>query len=85
MSAITINLDSSLVDELKKTAQSFWITQKKIISKGLKNELKKYKRLQFEKEMDNFAKQIKNDKEQEDLAEWGLDDYLENLRKIEND
>lgn len=81
MTAITVRLPDIIVNELKSYAKKFWISQKEIIEQWLKNWIEKKKKQQLINQMNNYASLVNSDKEEINLSNTWINDYLTNLTK----
>ena len=85
MTAITFNLDNSLVEFIKTFAKENNITQREVIEKSLEKTKKELLREEIIKE----SIEIANNKELQEEIMWlansGLEDYNRNLIQIENE
>lgn len=85
MTAITFNLDKSLVDFIKNFAREEWITQKEVIEKSLEK-IKKEKRIkEIEAESQAYMRDEDFQKECLWLANSWLEDFNNNLKRLENE
>ena len=84
MTAITFNLDDSLVEFVKTFAKENNITQKEVIEKSLQKTKKEILREEIIKESIELANNKELQKECLWLANAWLEDYNKNLKKIEN-
>lgn len=83
MTAITFNLDDSLISFIKTFAKKNNITQKEVIQRSLE----KTKKELLEEEVKNFFEKMEPEMEEEVLwlANSWLEDYNKYLIKIENE
>ena len=85
MTPITINLDDKLIQFVKQFAKENNITQREVIEQALK----KARKEKLRKEIEREAIEIANDKELQKEIMWlanaWLEDYNNNLKKIENE
>ena len=82
MTAITFNLDNSLIEFIKTFAKENNITQREVIERSLE----KTKKEQLEWEIKTFFEDMTPEMEEECLwlANSWLEDYNNNLKQIEN-
>jgi hypothetical protein len=77
----TSTLPDELISQVKEYAEKYKMTKNKVIEEALKRYFFEQKRKEYE---ESFAR-IANDPETIELAEMGIADYAELLRKYEKD
>jgi len=77
----TSTLPDNLILQVNEYAEKYKVSKNKIIENALKQYFFEQKRKEYE---ESFAR-IANDPEVEELAEMGMGDYAELIRKYEND
>ena len=77
----TSTLPDDLISQVNEYAAKYKVSKNKIIEKALRKFLFEAKRKEFQ---EGF-KRLANDPEIEELAEMGMADYAELIRKYEND
>jgi predicted transcriptional regulator len=77
----TSTLPDDLILQVNEYAEKYKISKNRIIEQALKQYFFEQKRKEYE---ESFAR-IANDPEVEELAEMGMADYAELIRKYEND
>lgn len=89
MTAITVNLEPKLVDEVKVFSTKNSITQKGVFEVALKKFFEEYKKKEIEQQVKEYATYLSKNKKARDeeisLAESGMDDYLSNIKKEDNE
>ena len=74
----TSSLPTELKDELEEYATRHKISKNKVIEKALKNLLAEDKKKLYAVSF----KKANNDSEMISMADWGLEDYLQQLKKL---
>jgi hypothetical protein len=77
----TSTLPDDLITQVNEYAEKFKVSKNKIIEEALKGYFFEQKRKEYEESWEKLA----GDPEIEEMAEMGMDDYAELLRKYEND
>ena len=77
----TSTLPGDLITQVNEYAEKYKVSKNKIIEEALKHFFFEQKRKEYE---ESFAR-IANDPEVEELAEMGMGDYLDMIRKYEHD
>jgi hypothetical protein len=75
----TIALPRMIVNEIAKYAERNKISKNKVIEIAVK----RFMEAEIKNELINSFKQVANDPEIKEMAEWGLGDYLEQLKDLE--
>ena len=75
----TSSLPIELKDEIEEYASRHKISKNKVIEKALKNLLSEEKKKLYAASF----KKANNDPGMISMADWGLDDYLQQLKKLE--
>ena len=85
MTPITINLDDKLIQFVKQFAKENNMTQREVIEQALE----KARKEKLKQEIIKYSQEIANDKELQKEIMWlanaGLEDYNNSLKKIENE
>jgi predicted transcriptional regulator len=77
----TSTLPDDLISQVNEYAEKYKVSKNKIIEEALKRYFFEQKRKEYEESWSKLA----GDPEIEEMAEMGMDDYAELLRKYEND
>jgi hypothetical protein len=75
----TSSIENSLMEKLREYSEEYKLPKNKIIEKALSRFFDDIKRAEYERSF----KRAKNDPEMLEMAEEGLDDFLEILKRYE--